>query len=141
MFGESRATREAAQSIVEALSRVNATLAKALAAVGDDPRLQSRIEELELGRAKWEAEVEGTLLKAQGQLKASSAAESRARTMERHAETRTPEDDYPSEEGIPPEGYDVGPGDDSFGEEEGLHPLRLDVETSPKNRALRAKFA
>jgi len=141
MFGESRATREAAESIVEALSRCDATMQKALSTVGEDPRLESRMAALELGQSKWEAGVEGILLKAKGQLQAASAAESRARTMERHAEKISPEDDRPSEDGVAPEGYDFGPGDAPVGEEEGLHPLRLDVETSPKNRALRAKFA
>lgn len=141
MFGRSRATQEVIQSIAVALERVNDTLQLALAAVGDDPRVAARIEELELSRAKWEATMEAVVLKADSTLKAANNAESRARTVLRHAEKYTPEELEPSEEGIPPEGYDYGPGDDSFGEEEGVQQLRLDVETSPKARALRAKFA
>ena len=141
MFGKSRETVEALQGIVGALLRLVEGMEKALKAVGDDPRTTARLEDLELSRAKWEAQMEAVVLKADSTLKAANNAESRARTMVKHYEKDAPEGAPPGEEGIQPEGYEPPFGDVPPGPEEGVQPLHLDVETSPKSRALMAKFS
>ena len=81
--------------------------------------------------------MEAELLKADSTYKAAANAESRARTMERHAEKLTDpftENGEPVEEGIPPE-YVVA------GEAEGVQPVRVDVApVSQKELAKRMKF-
>ena len=141
MFSNSRESVEALQSIRSVLELAVEEMRKALKAVGDDPRTTARLEDLELSRAKWEAQMEAVVLKADSTLKAANNAESRARTMVKHYEKDAPDGAPPGEEGIPPEGYEPPFGDGPPVPEEGVQPLRLDVETSPKNRALMAKFS
>lgn len=98
---------------------------------------EERLEDLERTRARWEAEMEAILLKADSTLKSASNAESRSRTMMKHAEKLADPLDFESEvvEAAVPEGYAPG------GEEEELQPLPLDVALTPKEFALRAKFS
>jgi len=96
-----------------------------------------RLEELERTRAHWEAQMEAILLKADSTLKSASNAESRSRTMLRHAEKLSDPLGLEGEEveETVPEGHVPR------GEEERLQPVRVDVALSPKELALRAKFA
>lgn len=95
-----------------------------------------RLDELERRRAGWEAEIEATLLKADSTLKAASNAESRSRTMLRHAEKLSDplglegeeEPDAISESHVP------------RSEEEGLLDVPLALAPTAKELALRAKF-
>ena len=95
-----------------------------------------RLEELERNRAHWEAQMEALILKADSTLKSASNAESRSRTMLRHAEKLSDPLDLEGEEVEEA----VRPRDAQGGEEEGLQPLHLDVALSPKEIALRHKF-
>lgn len=97
----------------------------------------ARLEDLERTRAHWEAEMEAILLKADSTLKSASNAESRSRTMLRHAEKLADPLDYEGEdvEGSLPQSDVQG------SEEERLQPLPLGMALTPKEIALRAKFA
>ncbi len=53
---------------------------------GEQGTLGERLDELERTRARWEAEIDAQLLKADSTLKSAANAESRSRTMLRHAE-------------------------------------------------------
>lgn len=98
---------------------------------------EERLEELERSRARWEAEVEAMILKAESTYKSAANAESRGRTMERHAQKLSDpfaEEGDEVQEGIPPEYAPVG-------ESQGVLPLRVDVaEPSKRELAKRMKF-
>jgi hypothetical protein len=103
--------------------------------------IDSRLLELELSRAKWEAEMDAYLLKAESTLKSSNNAESRARVMTRKYESLFDEvgEDRMEELEAGPQ-RDVPPIDAGASEEEGLQPLRLALETDPKAFATRMKW-
>jgi len=97
---------------------------------------EGRLEELERSRAKWEAEIDAYLLKADSTLRSANNAESRARTMRKHDQSNADPfgDDREEVEAPVPEGYaPIGP-------EEELQPVHVGVEASPKEQRLRAKF-
>jgi len=97
---------------------------------------EARLDDLERSRAKWEAEMEALLMKADSSYKSAANAESRARTMERRYEKDLDplaEDSEEIEDGLP-EPYARA------GEVEELYPLHLGVETNNKTLALRAKW-
>jgi hypothetical protein len=84
----SRAIRELTgtlQEILEVLTTVTEALNEVLAVWAAHRPLGDRMDDLETGRLQWEADVEGLLLKAGGQLHAARASEERARGMERRA--------------------------------------------------------
>ncbi len=97
---------------------------------------EERLQELERTRAMWEAEMEALQVKADSTLKSASNAESRSRTMLRHAEKLADPLDFEGEEieAAVPAGHAPG------GEEEGLQPVHLGVAPSHKELALRHKF-
>jgi len=95
-----------------------------------------RLEALERSRARWEAEMEAQLLKADSTLKSASNAESRSRTMLRHAEKHA---DPFAEEGEEVEAPVLGL-DDPRIEEERLLPVPMDLASNNKAHALRAKW-
>lgn len=95
-----------------------------------------RLEDLERTRAKWEAEMEAQLLKADSTLKSASNAESRSRTMLKHAEKLVdPFDD---------EGEDVEEtlplGNGQRVEAEEVLQVPLGLAPTNKAHALRAKW-
>jgi len=99
-----------------------------------------RLEALELSRHQFEAEVAGTLLKAEGKLKAASNAEARERQLKKSYENRT--------DPLNPDGEEEGDSREAFladdaerSEEERLQALRLDVAPNRKANALRHKWA
>jgi len=98
---------------------------------------EARLEELERSRASWEAQMQAELQKADSTYKAAANAESRARTMERHAEKLTgpfAEDGFEVEDGVPPEHAEGG-------QTEGMHVLSVDVAPPDKKElAKRMKF-
>ena len=100
-----------------------------------------RLEELERSRAHWEAQMEAIMLKADSTLKSASNAESRSRTMMKHAEKLADPFDIEGEE--EPEG--ITPRDAPGGEAEGVQPVPLGLEEPQgltfKQIALRAKYA
>ena len=99
-----------------------------------------RLDALELSRHQFEAEIAGTLLKAEGKLKAANNAEARERQLKRSYERIVDEGVVESEPG-PQGGEIVGPLHAEPGEVEGVPPLRLDVAPNNKAHALRAKWS
>lgn len=104
--------------------------------------LRQRIDEVELGNAKWQAECEATLMKAEGQFKAARNAEERTKTMVNHESS---EGGAASEEEIFAAyrelGLGVPPGDAEAGEAEEVPQLRGDVALGSKEQALKMKFS
>lgn len=141
MFGRSREISEALQATVQALT----VLADGGNKTPDN--VASRLEGLELSRAKWEAEMEAQLIKAQAKYQAASNAESRARTQVAHYEKIASDidphseatDDEAQEEGYWPD--NLRHGDAEGGDAEGVHSLHVGVEAGTKARAVRAKFS
>ena len=84
MFKHLRSLTEAIERSALAWEELAATILADIEMRAGDGDLDARIRQLEQGREKWEAEVEGTLLKAKGQYKAASAAEAREKTLQAH---------------------------------------------------------
>jgi len=141
------------KSVREALD-IQISQAKTLAGIliameksieGDPDRtaeMRERLEALELSNAKWQAECEATLMKAEGQFKAARNAEERTKTMVNHEST---EGGAASEEEIFAAyralGLGVSPGNAEAGEAEEVLEMREDVEMDLKAQALRMKFS
>lgn len=124
------------RSLVDAIELVAFRLGAIADRMDEAGPATERLEALETSRVRHEAEVEGILLKAQGKLKAASNAEARARTMLKHYEENFDEGDSNSpdiQDRVPY--VDVG-----TGPEEGMPPLRLDLEEDDRSRLLRAKW-
>lgn len=129
---------EALQRVTSALMRVVAKLDLLIDQQEQQGPAEERLEELERSRARWEAEIEAMLLKADSTLKSAANAESRARTMMKHAEKLDPFHD----EGEAAEAPIVQGGYAPASEEEGLLPMHLDVAPlNSKALALRAKYS
>jgi len=104
--------------------------------------LKARIEELDLGNSKWQAECEATLMKATGQYNSARNAEERTKTMVNH---ESGEGSVASEEEVFQAyralGLGVSPGNAEAGEAEGVQQMREPVEVNFKEQALRMKFS
>ena len=98
--------------------------------------LEDLVVKLELDRSRWEAEINGVLLKADGKLQAANNAEARTRTMKKSYEHLVDPSDPDSEEleEAIPRGYAPG------GAEEQLSALPV-VLASSKANALMSKFS
>ena len=127
------------RALVGAAQGIERELQALAASQETDAALAERVEQLELSRRTWEADVEGTLLKAEGKLAAANNAEARTRTMKKSYEKLHPLADFDGEgEEVPtpvPTGHAEG------GEVEGLQPLRVDVAPDYKALGARRKFA
>jgi len=125
----------------KALEDVRGVLLHASERVADAAALQERIEDLELSRAKWEAELEGLVLKAESTLKASNNSEARTRTMKKsyahlidHGESfGSSEVETELERQLQDRDAEVVP-------EEGMQRLHLDVAPGGKVLATQWKF-
>jgi len=84
-----------------------------------------RLEALELSRAHHEAEMQGLVLKAEGQYRAAFNAEARERTIKKSNERFTDPLDEPGETETPSEGVYILKDDATPGEAEGVPPVRL----------------
>ena len=119
------------------LAAVSAVMTTLVELWKDQGPADERLQKLELSRAEWEAEMNALLLKADSTLKSAANAESRARTMMRHAEKHADpfiEEGDEVQNGVPPEHAQVGG-------EEGLQPMRMDVAPlNEKELRLRMKF-
>jgi len=104
--------------------------------------LQARIEELDLGNAKWQAECEATLMKATGQYNSARNAEERTKTMVNHesgdGSVASEEEVFQAYRAL---GLGVSPGDAEAGQAEEVQQMREAVEVSFKEQALRMKFS
>ena len=141
MFGRSRRQLECLEAIANALQAISENLKAGLDLMVPDRASGNRLEALELSRAKWEAEIDARLLKADSTLRSASNAESRARTMEKHVEKLTGEGPPDGPPPIPPESIEIHGGDGHPVETSEVQPVSVGVEESPKNQRLRAKFA
>jgi len=126
---------------IRALPEAILRLAAAVDDVSTDMALRrpadERLEQLELSRAKWEAEIGALILKADSTYKSASNAESRARTMVRAYEKELdpfPEDGDEAEREVVREEHVEGGG------ENGVQAMYPYVAPSPKALALRAKW-
>ncbi len=124
------------RALVSELERLNIHLAALVRLQGAQGPDRDRLVALELSRAQFEADMEGVLLKAEGQLKAARAAEARERNMKKSYEDLIDPFDTDSEaEPRPvPQGYAPA------GEAEGLPSVRLDLAPDNKTRALNSKW-
>jgi len=106
----------------------------------DASALIERLDQIELGRAKWEAECEVTLMKADAAFKNARNAEERTRSMTARADEDS-EDDQESLELLAAAEAWYAQNHAEGGEENGLPEVRDSVEVQPgKLRALRAKW-
>jgi len=125
--------------LVEAIQALTDTLLIAVNTQRELGPAFDRLEKLERSRVHFEAECEGMLLKADGKLKAASAAEQRERQLKRANEKLVDSFDIEGEGGAAPGPYvqldDVAPS-----EEEGLPAVRLALATNNKAHAQRMKW-
>lgn len=138
VLSEIRRLPDQIQGLAHALKTVASSLGALVELQKENGPSDERLNQLELTRATWEAEIEALLLKAESTYKSASNAESRSRTMLRHAEKITDPfheegEDVPA--GIPPEHVGVSPS-------EAVPTLHQDLGVlSPKELALRMKFS
>jgi len=100
--------------------------------------LTERLDRLEVGQAKWQAEAEATLLKADALFKNARNAEERTRSRVAKAD----EDDEESAEFAAAYEAWIQARDASEGPENGVRTVREGVEVHPRKAlALRAKFS
>ena len=99
-----------------------------------------RLNELELSRHLFEAQIGATLLKAEGKLKAASNAEARERQLRKSYERDIVGPLDPDGAEGPEERGELLPVNAPPGEAQGVHPLRLGVAPNNKTLAVRAKF-
>jgi len=84
MFKTIRASIDSLKMLNCSLEMLAAALLTDVELRTGDGDLEERVREIENSRNKWEAQVEGLLLKAKGQYKAAAASEGRAKTREAH---------------------------------------------------------
>jgi len=142
MFMTFRRRLAAAQGTEKALRDIADILHEVSGRVADRRELVDRIEELELSRAKWEAELEALVLKADSTLKSANNAEARTRTMKKSYESFADEGLGDRETEIAQEVLQHIP--DGNAAPRGAEPmpaLHLDVAQNAKAGALRMKFS
>lgn len=136
LLSEIRSLPAAIQALTGAGWEVARKLERLIEVHTENGPFEARLDDLERTRALWQADMEAILQKADSTLKSASNAESRSRTMLRHAEKLTdpfgPEGEE-LEEALPE-------GDAPGSEEERVQPVRLDVAPTHKELALRHKF-
>jgi len=122
--------------IADALEKLTATHKRVLLLAEAQHPSEERLDDLELSRHRFEAEMEGLLLKAEGKLKAAANAEARERhqRQKRDADFDPFLDDREEIEEALPES------DAPLGDPEELQPMRMGLETNSKAHALRAKW-
>lgn len=123
--------------IADALERLAASQTRSLSILAERIPATERLEQLELSRSQFEADIEGVLMKAEGKLKAAANAEARTRTMAKSFEI----DPFAASD---PEGDALGapipPGDAEASEEEEVLHVPLGLALNDKTHATRLKF-
>lgn len=142
MFKAFRALLAAVVALADASQAISAHLKAGLDRTEADGALRERVEDLELTRAKWEAEMDAMILKADSTLRAASNAEARERSLRKSNEAIF----GPLGEDLPADGEAGHPpilvGDAAPSGEEGMHPVHMGVEApNKKTLALRYKFS
>lgn len=136
VLSEIRALREAVEGVVASLRQVVEGMDDLSELQRQRDPEEARIVELERSRARWEAEMEALLLRADSTFKGAANAEARARTMLRHHEKLDPLDEAGEAAGEETVRESDAPG----GEAEALPPVRVVLATNNKAHAVRAKF-
>ena len=93
MFRKLTEIAEALDGVVAGLTDLVREVAEISKAAPVDDSLNERLQALEQGRALWEAEIDGLLLKAENQLKSARASEERTRTKAKAYEQAGGDDD------------------------------------------------
>ncbi len=139
----SEAVRSAAAVLQDVTTETAAAAASIVAELQTLAELQrerdapiERIVELERSHAKWEAEMEALLMRADSTYKGAANAESRARTMLNASKKLADPFAEPGEEVTETVRDDDAP----RGEGEGVPPVRVAVALDNKTLALRYKF-
>jgi len=131
----------AVQGTQKALEDVHNVLLHASERVADAAALSERIDGLELSRAKWEAELEALVLKADSTLKASNNSEARTRTMKKSYAHLIDDSESLGTPEIETElQRQLQDRDAEFVEAEELQPVRVAVAPSGKILATQWKF-
>jgi len=141
VLGSLEALGTALTGIHHTLDSIRTDLPELLRAATPE-NLEARVDDLERARALWEAEVEGLLMKAEGERRNARSAEERAR---QHAKRTDSEGgDADSMEEIAQNYRDLlHSGDDEHGEGEEVPTLHASVGAGRRNQkafATRAKF-
>jgi len=147
MFGNLRRLPGIIEELVDAIRGIAMLLARYLQELSDETTFRDRLQELELSRAKWEAEIEAALVKVESRYKAASSSEARERAL-RRSNAGTDNGDLASEDDILDAYRSMGwvpRGDAEAGEEEGVPAMPEDVEQvvdrpAEKAAALAVKF-
>lgn len=145
MFSTFKKLSESVKALVGVLAVLQQDVHGLLERMDAEGTLRERVDALERTRAVWESEVQGVLLKAEGQFKAARSAEERARTKEKNAQALADSLDQEGFEELPPEYRDLLQGGDVEGSGgEGVPAVHPSVEMgprpSPKTRATLLKF-
>lgn len=126
------------RALISAVQRLAAVLEQDVKAQEDIGPALVRLETLELERHKFEAEMEGLVLKADGKLKAAANAEARERQLKKSYERQLDDFDPTGEEGS--EHDPVLPVHAPPSDPDRVSALHLGVAPSNKTAAVRAKF-
>jgi len=132
--------RKAFRRLLEAVERLSAALRELAASQRDLGPALDRLEALEVSHGQWEAQVEATLMKAEGKLQAANNAEARTRTMKKSYERFIDPLDPDSQEEVPQDRDQLPLGDAYPGLPEEVQPLHMGVASDDKAPALSAKF-
>ncbi len=126
--------------LVVAIEALHDTIAELVTIQQEAGPALERLEALELSRHQFEAEVAGTLLKAEGKLKAASNAEARERQLKKSYESQLDSIDPEGEEVPAHRGGPLLDLDAERSEAQRLQPVRLGLAPNNKAAAVRAKF-
>lgn len=141
MFKTFREAVEAVKALSTQARLLNLSIIEHIELSKGGDGLAERVHALEDERRNWEAEIQALLLKAGGTLQAANNAESRSRTMLRHAEKFSAEFDSDGEGAFPPEGYELPQGNADFGQQEAVQAMPVGVAITGKENAMRRKFS
>jgi len=135
-----RALSATIQRLSDELNCVGNVLSDMRAAQQELGPARERLEALELSRARFEAEMNGLLLQAEGKFKAANNAEARERQLKKSYERETDPLATESPEREETHGALVLSDDAEARERDRLQAMRLVVEPTNKTLAQRAKF-
>lgn len=132
---------ETLQELSVALGLVATMLQAQVEQMDDAGPLKERLEELELSRSKWEAEIEAELLRAGSKLKAANNAEARERSL-KASYARLSEGDDEGGGGIEEAAaaWQFQQANEGTGNEEGVLEVHPGLGHNPKAAAVRAKY-
>jgi len=126
-----RSLLEALQGISVSLADVAALLLTMSERTPSEGDVDGRVAALELSRVTWEADLEGLVAKAEGQYRAASNAESRAKTHAKAAEVFEQGDEEGESDVVLAYLRGISGGDEAAGEEAGVPSVPPDVGYAP----------